>query len=249
MDSPSLSQFVAGAADIGASGRWAALNEKIVEMAKEPVPANAWRVQVFAALCYRVFDEYLRLEDAHRADRLDPPLLAWRARNLLELSIWCGYFAKSRENARRLYEDAGRDAAELLSHFENWGRASGQSGDWLPALAVARSDLADRASSAGIAAIGGGYLHVDAAAKECGLKEPFQLLNKLLSKFAHPTAMQILGIADQEKQTLQRDTFFGLGCLFFTGAFDAMERCAGFVGAPEPEPLSNHVNPPPGASG
>jgi hypothetical protein len=52
----------------------------------------------------------------------------------------------------------------------------------------------------------------------------------MLSKFAHPTAMQILGNADVEKQSLQRDTFHALGCCFFVGAFNALEKSMPFVG-------------------
>jgi hypothetical protein len=35
---------------------------------------------------------------------------AWNARNLLELWVWLKYCSASRENARRFYEDALRDA-------------------------------------------------------------------------------------------------------------------------------------------
>ena len=53
--------------------------------------------------------------------------------------------------------------------------------------------------------------------------EHFALSNKLLSKFAHPTAMQILAPPDDAKTTIQKDLFFSHGCLFFVGAFTALE--------------------------
>jgi hypothetical protein len=45
----------------------------------------------------------------------------------------------------------------------------------------------------------------------------------MLSKFAHPTAMRILAPPDEKREALQRDRVFSQGCLFFTGAFHALE--------------------------
>jgi hypothetical protein len=224
MDNPVFSQFVADAARIKESGRWAAMNEKIVCLAKNPGVGNAWQVQLLGALCFQIFSEYRRLQDARAAESPDPSLLAWRARNLLELSVWSTYFAKGRENAWRLYEDAGRDAKNVLDIFEHWGKGTGLPVDWLSPIAGGKDDLYRRATSEGIENLDGRYMRVEDAAGECGLKDLFKVMNKMLSKFAHPTAMQILGMADDEKQSLQRDTFYALGCCFFLGAFSALEN-------------------------
>lgn len=229
MDNQVFSQFVADAANIKESGRWVAMNEKIVCLAKNPGVGNAWQVQLLGALCFQIFSEYQRLQDERAAERIDSSLLAWRARNLLELSVWSTYFARSRENARRLYEDAGRDAKNVLDVFEHWGQAAGQPVDWLSAIADGKNDLSRRAASEGIESLDGRYMRVEGAAGECGLKDMFKTMNKMLSKFAHPTAMQILGMADYEKQSLQRDTFYALGCCFFLGAFSALENSVPFV--------------------
>ena len=53
--------------------------------------------------------------------------------------------------------------------------------------------------------------------------EHFSLSYKMLSKFAHPTAMRILAPPDEKREALQRDCLFSHGCLFFTGAFNALE--------------------------
>ena len=46
---------------------------------------------------------------------------------------------------------------------------------------------------------------------------------KALSKFAHPAAMLML--APQQASTPEHaEMFFGLGCLYFTGAFSALEK-------------------------
>jgi hypothetical protein len=232
MDNPLFSQFVADAANIKESGRWAAMNEKIACLAKNPGVGNEWRAQLLGSLCFQVFSEYRRLQDACAAERTDPSLLAWRARNLLELSVWSAYFARSRENAWRLYEDAGRDAKDVLDAFERWGQTAGQPIDWLSAIAEGKNDLSLRATSEGIESLDARYMRVEDVASQCGLKDMFKVTNKILSKFAHPTAMQILGVADEEKQSLQRDTFYALGCCFFLGAFSALEKSVPFARGP-----------------
>lgn len=156
MDDPVFSQFVADAANIKASGRWVAMNENIRCLAKNPRGGgNAWHVQLLRALCFQVFSEYRCLQDARAAEHTSPSLLAWRARNLLELSVWCTYFASSRENARRLYEDAGRDAKNVLDVFEKWGRAAGMPNNWLSPIADGKNDLLRRAEREGIESLDG----------------------------------------------------------------------------------------------
>jgi hypothetical protein len=230
---PEFTKFVDDAANVKTSGRWAAMNVKIKRLAAKPGAGNEWYVQTFGSLCYQVFSEYCLLKTAYDEKRgNDASLLAWRARNILELSVWSTYFTKSKENARRLYEDAGRDALDILTAFEKWGRMTVQSPDWSAPLTSEKQDLSQRAAAEGIEALQGSYKRVADAAKECGIEflNHYSLSNKLLSKFAHPTAMQILGVIDEEKHVLQRDCFFSQGCLFFTGAFAALEtklrKCA-----------------------
>jgi hypothetical protein len=222
---PEILRLVNDAAAISLSGRWAAVNERIVTLAAHPGIDNAWWVQLFGALCSHVFSEYQILKNAYEnRQRGDVPLLAWRARNLLELSVWSAYCAQNRQNARRVFEDAGRDAAGLFDAFMKWGTATAQSVDWSNRLASAKQDLSVRAlHSEGIDSLDEAYKQVSDAAKECGLGDHFKLGFKFLSKFSHPTAMRLLAPPDERREDMQREMFFGYGCLFFTGAFDALE--------------------------
>lgn len=222
---PESSRLVDDAAAIASSGRWAAVNDRIETLAAHPGIDNAWWVQLFGALCWHNFSEYLLLKKAYQnRQRDDVPLLAWRGRNLLELSIWSTYCAQNRENARRVFEDAGRDARELFDAFIKWGTATTQSVDWSDRLASAKQDLSKRAlDNEGIDSLDGAYKQVSDAAKECGLGDHFRIGFKFLSKFAHPTAMRILSSPDEKREDLQRDMLFSLGCLFFTGAFNALD--------------------------
>ncbi len=223
---PEFSRLINLAADIAPSGKWEAVNTRIEELAANPGPGNAWYVQALAGLCSHAFSEYLWLKKAY--ERNDPAddasLLAWRARNLLELCVWSIYCTRSIENARRFYEDAGRDVLGVFNAFTKWGSKTGQDTDWIDPLEAAKQGLKSRAGAEGIASLEGSYTWVSNAAKECGFGDMISVDYKLLSKFAHPTAMRILGAPDDAKNALQRDVFFSKGCLFFTGAFEALER-------------------------
>jgi len=212
------------AASIAESGRWNAVNKRIEHLSANPGKDNGWWVIVFASLSAQVFSEYLLLKSAYQQKKAEgPALLAWRARNLLELSVWCLYCAKSRENARRLYEDAGRDVVGLLAAFTKWGVATALDPKILDPLTGAKQDLYQRAATHGIGSLDSRYKDVRDAATECGLKEHFGLAYSTLSKFAHPTAMQIMASPDEARDARQSDYFFSQGCVFFTGAFAALE--------------------------
>lgn len=178
---------------------------------------------LFASLCSQVLSEYLLLKRAYEDKQNgDTPLLAWRAWNLLELSVWSTYSGRSREKARRFYEDAGRDALGVYNAF-TWGAATAQPADWLEPLESAKQDLSQRAVSDGIDPLDGPYKQVSEAAKECGLGDRFSISYRTLSKFAHSTAMQILASPDEGMDALQKRLVFNHDCLFFAGAFNALE--------------------------
>jgi hypothetical protein len=226
---PEFAKLVNDADSIKTSGRWAAVNEEIKRLAANPGPDNSWYVRLFSSLCYNVFSEYLLIKKAHaNKQRGDAPLLAWRARNLLELLVWSMYCAKSRDNARRLYEDAGRDALDVFGAFKAWGEKTAQSTDWLDAFTNAGQDLSQRAVLVGIETLDGSYKRVTEASKECGIENHYALSFKMLSKFAHPTAMEILAPRDEERDGKLRGLFFSQGCLFFTGAFVELEKAVKF---------------------
>jgi hypothetical protein len=223
---PEESQFVEDAARIAISGRWDAVNERIKELAANPRgPDSVWQVELFAGLAAQVFSEYLLLKRAYEEDDVrDVSVLAWRARNLLELSVWSVYCVKSRENARRFYEDAGRDVNGVYTAFKKWGEATKQDVQWFQLGASEQQHLSGRALAEGIQSVNGRYTEVRDAARAIEIEDHFSLLFKLLSKFAHPTAMQIMFPVDDVVKTIQRESFFSRGCLFFTGAFTAIEK-------------------------
>ncbi len=225
---PESLRLVSGAADIKTSGRWEAVNVRIQALAAGPNADNGWWLMLFGSLCYQNFMEYLALKRAYENPQdCDIPIVAWHSRNLLELAVWSIYCAKSQDNARRFYEDMGRDVRDTFDAFTKWGTATAQASDWLNPIAAAKQEFAEQAKCIeGIDSIDGQYKNVRNAAKECGLLHHFDLNFKVLSKFAHPTAMRVMAPPgkDINIQIQFRDCFFGNGCLFFTGAFNALEK-------------------------
>jgi hypothetical protein len=137
--------------------------------------------------------------------------------------VWCVYCTKSADNAYRLYVDAGRDATDIYDAFAKRGSENAMESSWLEPLAGAKRDIAQGALACGIESLKGRYKNVREAAGECGLGGTFRPAYLLLSKFAHPTAMQIVAPSADAMKDAQRDFFFGQGCLFFGVAFEALE--------------------------
>jgi hypothetical protein len=220
-----FTRYVDNAAAIAESGRWSAMNERIKRLATKPGLNNEWYVQLFGSLCFQIFNEYTLATSSFTEKRSgDATLLAWRARNLLELSVWCKFFTLSRDHAGRIYEDAGRDSFDIISASEEWGVKTDQPGEWIERLSDGKQDLVQRAAAEGIDPLDRIFKQVASAAKECGIENHFKLGFKMLSRFAHPTAMQILGAADEATTNLQRSIFFGQGCNYFNIAFATLEN-------------------------
>jgi hypothetical protein len=213
------------AAVIATSGRWEAVNERIAFLCRKPAPHDGWWVELFSSLCQEIFSEYLSMKGAYENKRYgDSAVIAWRSRNLLELSVCAIFCAKSIDNTRRVYEDAGRDVRGIFDVFIKWGTATAQPSDWLDPISTAKEELAAQAlSEHGIDSLDGPYKEVRDAAEECGFGLHFNAGFKLASKFAHPTAMRILAQYDETKEALLQDIFFSQGCLYFVGAFGAIE--------------------------
>lgn len=215
--------FIQQADEIKTSGRWKALNDNILRLADNHNGHEEWQVQVFESLCFQNFSEYLSLKKAYEDSGSEPSLIAWRTRNLLEISIWSLYCAQNKENAWIFYEDAGRDVVGILNAFTKWGTATSQDNNWLDPIERAKQDISARAASEGIESLEGSYKQVRNAALECNVGDHFNLSYKFLSKFAHPTAMVIIAPPDSEKEKLQKEIFYDAGCMSFVNTFGTLE--------------------------
>ena len=225
-----LAQWVAQAEAVRESGRWKALNARVLEVRADRSPDNGWWGHVIASLVAQNFAEFCSMEYEY-GNRADSALLAWRDRNLLEVSVWGIYAGSSRANARRIYEDAGRDIDGVLDAFMKWKAATRKTeNEGRDPLYAAKDELAENARLVGgIDSIEGKYKPVSEAADELRFGDYFKANYKLLSKFAHPTAMLMLGNMDEAKKRRQQDFFFAQGCLHFSTTFSSLERTLGLA--------------------
>jgi hypothetical protein len=111
--------------------------------------------------------------------------IAWISRNLLELAIWSAFCALSKNNAKQFVLDAGRDATDVMNvpdgilsqtfSFRN-----------------ARAETIGQLREEGFETLDQPFTAVSKVAKELGQDDLFKGYNKLLSKFAHPTALLVI---------------------------------------------------------
>ena len=139
---------------------------------------------------------------------------AWNSRNLLELWVWLKYCATSQENARRFYEDALRDMQGLTDALSKLHALQGIPNEF---EASARVKIAEVRDKLGLDSLDSDYTHVAGAAKAVGLGDFFVSNNKLLSKFAHPTAGLVLGIMHQSETHRNLQATLTTSGLFFAG--------------------------------
>jgi hypothetical protein len=143
-------------------------------------------------------------EDLHAAnERKSISTVAWLHRNILELWVWTEYCSKSPQHAHEFALDAGRDACDALEIL-----------DTDDARATAEA-VRNTALSRGFTSITRRYTTTSDAAKEIGQKALFTRWNKVMSKFAHPTAIFILGDLG-EHETRFREQFYSVGCYLAT---------------------------------
>ncbi len=146
------------------------------------------------------------LEQANITGRLET--VAWLSRNLLELSTWIVYCLQSEMNAKQFVLDSARDANDAIKiPVEVFGYSFEQ----------AQQQNRSNAELYGFETLDDKYTRVISAAEKLGKKKQFVVTNKLLSKFAHPTAMAIVG-KGTPAASLLKSRFYTLGKTLGDGA-------------------------------
>ena len=126
------------------------------------------------------------------------PVLSLLVRNLLELRIWTEFCATSVENAKRFQLDAIRDADDLFKAINAIGakypdvtntaahsQAMGIHGKYSEMRAKLEAALEP-------GELRGRYMDVRDAAEAMGKGAEYAYYSKVLSKFAHPTALVVM---------------------------------------------------------
>src|ERR1017187_5850248 len=142
------------------------------------------------------------------------PLAAICTRNLLEVAVWTSYCIASRNNAKRFMADAKRDVNGLRGVVKPLAvllKAHSNMETWNPAMSQQLADIEARIDG------GANYLPVRQAAESLGNAEgmAFSVLNKALSKLAHPTALVVSSVCVGEAGKELSELFLQLGSELF----------------------------------
>jgi hypothetical protein len=151
---------------------------------------------------------------------------AWGARNLLELSYFTRYVAQSPENARRFHKDAMCDFKDMLKKLEtvkplDQGLAQGktQLDSYMKIMEQVTSE--------------DNYLKVSKLTDDLGEKIIYDIANKHLSKFVHPTSMSIQAKKDTNLIALAVRGIVQMALVFIETTFPVLIKCLDSI-APAP---------------
>ena len=194
------------------------LNRKIKEFAEQASDENFWLEKVFSSLAYRNFNDFRKLTKIIEKNKDDDlPVIAYYSRNLLEVVIWTKFCFQSDKNARIFYSDAGRDADDLLKR--NLEYSIDKEG-----TTAARKKLKKNAAKQNICDIEKRFTNIRKAVKEVGLNKQFLLQNKLFSKFAHPTALQIISPRSGQEAQDYANSFYIQACVNYSESIRVLEE-------------------------
>lgn len=158
------------------------------------------------------------LERAYKEEKLFT--IAWLTRNLLELSVWVDFCNLSAGHARRFRDDTMKDLHGLGQAIQKLGEH--QHGERNANLDGALNRLATFAQPFGIDKLTDDFTRVSAAAHELGRGREFLHLNKILSKFAHPTAWAVHNALLVDFDAGFRDMFLKDGVVFAVDSLSAV---------------------------
>jgi hypothetical protein len=189
------------------------MNPAVLDPNREPSPEEVQRA-VLDRIAVAISNELDELEHAVKERAVNA--VAWISRNLMELAVWAEFCMESPTNARRFHDDAGRDSVELLKVPDGLFNED-------PAFSFQkeRERILEEARSKGVDDLDEPYVRVTNAAKQISTSAEFIWTNKMLSKFAHPTALYV--ITAYEDLEVWRERFYNAGRSNGEGALRRIE--------------------------
>jgi len=157
--------------------------------------------------------------------------VALLARNLLELLIWTEFCIKSPENAESFYIDSVRDFDDVIRSISTMDlKAHPEAESVFKEFRDARTELAGFLRPG---ELDKRYKDVRRAAQDLGKLPLFEIGFKILSKFAHPTALAIMiePIPD-ERCSLIRNIFIKFGSEMASEAATMSKAFTSSIGTP-----------------
>jgi len=165
------------------------------------------------ALCKAAEQNYKDLQNAY--DRQDKVRAAWTCRNLMEIALYMKFVLQSKENAKEFAEDRlidGSDVAIALKKLLAELNASD------PSLEATIERIENQMVSEGVTRTT--YRSARYITKQLNLKAEYGNMNRLCSKFVHPTAWSLFE-ADQgpDKFPGAEEIFYVYGAKYFDMLF------------------------------
>lgn len=142
--------------------------------------------------------------------------VAWISRNILELATWSRHCVQSEENSKQFILDSARDVNDVMKIPDGMFSTTFSFKD-------ARQGNLDRAQEDGFTSLDESYTAVSKVAKQLGVGDVFKNLNKLFSKFAHPTALSII-YTDGAVCDKLRDKFYNIGAEMAENTLKALDE-------------------------
>jgi hypothetical protein len=178
-----------------------------MESLDKQVEANApLRVRVLLALSNAILLNTTEL--ANTKQNAPISRVAWLARNSLELLIWTEYCAISPDNCKRFYLDALRDwidvaknVTTIINETQDLRTLVGNSA--INCTATFDFGIPEKPQQS--------FIRIRDAAKETGKLSYYAFINKVLSKFIHPTALSVFLPMSNEERARLRSGFAHLG--------------------------------------
>ena len=173
-------------------------------------------------LCAEVLRMFCYLVDAHFKKQVQHT--AWLARNLLELSIWCEYCARSQANTRTFFLDSTKDAVGFLNAFSDLISMVPDDVSNVYMKSAKEKLYAD--AKAESFELSDDFKKVHRAARELSKDHAkmFSHINIILSKLTHPTAMVVNNNFGEASEAVLVSLGYKLGFAFATASLDSLEK-------------------------
>jgi hypothetical protein len=180
------------------------LGGSLLEWNKRDNVFEKWREQQIFKFIGLVTQNAEDLELGFKGKRVTK--VAWAARNLLELAIWIDYCNLSNAHATRFRDDSARDLlgfSKAVQQLEIQKKGAPDS-----RLEASQTKLVGFAESTlGVVGLGEDFTRVLKAATELGREKEFGALNKLFSKYAHPTSIALNSVVTVDADAGIREMF------------------------------------------
>jgi len=187
--------------------RWATV---ALDPAKVRTEEEGNFLSVVSALYYSADRNYAEMCDAY--DRQDQVSVAWKCRNLMEIAIYATFALQSKQNADDFAADRlidGRDIGIALQKIV----AELNPSQTDPDLEASLKDIEKKMAAEHVTRTQ--FLRIGDLAKRVNLRDEYDNLNRVCSKFVHPTAWSIFAMDELPTRVPSAgEILFGYGAMY-----------------------------------